>query len=380
MRGEVQGSLLALDAVPLETVHGRFLAHRFHNLCTGQPALAVACGDLSGGAPLPARVHSSCITSEAFGACDCDCAEQLGDALATIAAAGRGLLFYLSQEGRGAGFAAKALDRMLVQASGNTVTTFEAYDQLGLARDHRSYDEVAWMLRLLGVSAPLELLTNNPGKLDALAELGVAVAGHRPLAVAAHSFSRHYLAAKTGVGHLLAADPGEVAELPEPVERIVPSPVPGAPRMLTLASYLLPLRARRTEWFRLHLFFDVARRRERVVLAHGDGREPLVRVQRERLLERFPLRDRGARGRWQRAIDAMVDAGGGAALFLPEGEALRDDDAVLLASRLPAARARLLGGDTAGLGTRLARCGVSLGPPVPLAGDPPAAPALAAIG
>src|SRR5215468_10688416 len=155
MRPAIDGSLLALDERPLNTVHGRFRAHRFHNLSTGQPAVAVATGDITGRSPLLARVHSSCITSEAFGACDCDCAEQLDAAIAQIAHGGRGALFYLMQEGRGAGFVAKALDRMLVQASGNRLTTFEAYAQLGLPDDQRSYGEVAAMVRLLGVTAPL---------------------------------------------------------------------------------------------------------------------------------------------------------------------------------------------------------------------------------
>ena len=111
------GTLVALGAEPLVTRHGEFLVHRFHNCTSGTTALAVTFGDVGGGAPLHARVHSSCITSEAFGACDCDCADQLDGALAHIASCGRGVLFYLMQEGRGAGFVAKALDRMLVQAS-----------------------------------------------------------------------------------------------------------------------------------------------------------------------------------------------------------------------------------------------------------------------
>jgi 3,4-dihydroxy 2-butanone 4-phosphate synthase/GTP cyclohydrolase II len=98
MRPDVQGALLALDVRPLDTTHGRFRAHRFHNLTTGQPALAVAAGRLGGRAPILARVHSSCVTSEVYGACDCDCAEQLDAALAAIARAGRGVLFYLTQE------------------------------------------------------------------------------------------------------------------------------------------------------------------------------------------------------------------------------------------------------------------------------------------
>src|SRR5215469_2170114 len=223
MRPAIDGSLLALDERPLDTVHGRFRAHRFHNLTTGQPAVAVATGDITGRSPLLARVHSSCITSEVYGACDCDCAEQLDAALA--------------------GFAATARDRMLVQASGNRLTTFEAYSQLGLWRDQRRYDEVAAACRLLGVRAPLRLLTNNPEKVATLRDAGVAVGGHRPLAVHASPYSRHYLDAKSRSGHLLASAGGDAAQLPEPVRRLAPRRLHGVPGVFRLASYLIPLRA-----------------------------------------------------------------------------------------------------------------------------------------
>jgi GTP cyclohydrolase II len=370
MTARTHGSLLALGPTPIETEHGPFLVHRFVSLATGQPALAVTRGDLHEDAPLPTRVHSSCITSEAFGACDCDCAEQLDGALAHIALAGRGILFYLTQEGRGAGFVAKAFDRMLVQASGNALTTFEAYDRLGIAHDQRRYDEVAWMLRLLDVHGPLALLTNNPGKLGALEDLGVHVAGTRPLEIAAQSFSRHYLAAKSASGHRLHASPGDVAVPPEPVVAMEPEPVPGAPGMLRIASYMLPVRAGGVTWFRLHVALDPARRRERVVLVHGQAAEPLVRVQRERLLERLPLRDPGARGDWARAVEVMRDAGGGAALFVPGDDDVDDADAAFLASCLRARRARLLGdGVPEVVRTGLGRHGVTVAGGVPL---PPA--------
>jgi 3,4-dihydroxy 2-butanone 4-phosphate synthase/GTP cyclohydrolase II len=184
MTRRIDGALLAVGETALDTVHGPFRAHAFHNLTSGDPAVAVTCGDLGTAEPLVARVHSSCITSEAYGACDCDCAEQLDAALAQIAAEGRGALFYLTQEGRGAGFAAKARDRMLVQASRNRLTTFDAYEKMGLRKDQRRYDEVAAMCRLLGVRAPLCLLTNNPDKLASVGDAGVRMDGHRPLAAA----------------------------------------------------------------------------------------------------------------------------------------------------------------------------------------------------
>ena len=108
------GLLVSLGEEPLATRHGDFVAHRFLDCSTGEPTLAVTLGDVGADEPLLARVHSSCVTSEALGACDCDCAEQLDAALGQVARRGRGILFYLMQEGRGAGFVAKALDRMLV--------------------------------------------------------------------------------------------------------------------------------------------------------------------------------------------------------------------------------------------------------------------------
>ena len=347
MRTGVEGPLLALGVRPLDTVHGRFRAHLFHNLTTGQPAVAVACGRLSGRAPVLARVHSSCITSEVYGACDCDCAEQLDAALAAVAAAGRGVLFYLTQEGRGAGFAAKARDRMLVQASDHRLTTFEAYDRLGLGHDQRRYDEVGAACRLLGVTARLRVLTNNPEKLETLRAAGVAVAGHRALAVGASPFSRHYLAAKSRSGHLLSPGIGEPAALPERVRRLRPRPVHGLPRFLEIASYLLPLRTPAPAWFRLHLYLDVVARRERVVLTHGLTRRrrepPLVHVQHDALLDRFPLRRPRLARMWADARVAIVRHGAGCVLFLPAGEAPEPATLALLARHLPARRARWAG-------------------------------------
>ena len=366
MRPAIDGSLLALDERPLDTVHGRFRAHRFHNLSTGQPAVAVATGDITGRSPLLARVHSSCITSEVYGACDCDCAEQLDAALAAIAAAGCGVLFYLTQEGRGAGFAAKARDRMLVQASGNRLTTFEAYSQLGLWRDQRRYEEVAAACRLLGVRAPLRLLTNNPEKLATLRDAGVAVAGHRPLAVHASSYSRHYLDAKSRSGHLLPSAGGDAAQLPEPVRRLAPRRLRGVPGVFRLASYLIPLRAPAPTWFRLHLYLDVANTREHVVLTHGTprraGAAPLVHVQHDVLLERFPLR-RPRRARvWARVRAAIARQGAGCVLVLGECETSQAASLAVLARHLPRRGARWLGPPNDAVVTGLLREGVKLSP------------------
>lgn len=318
------GTLLALGDRRLATVHGDFRAHVFRNLATRSFVLAVARGDLRGSAPLLARVHSSCVTSETFGACDCDCAQQLEGALARIAERGRGAVFYLLQEGRGAGFAAKVRDRMIVQASRDRVTTFEAYERMGLGRDYRHYDDVPSALRLLDVTAPLQLLTNNPEKLAALEAEGVAVAGTAPIRHEPSPWNAHYLAAKSRSGHTLtdAAAALRAAELPGPVHDFEPTALPDAPRFVAVASYYLPVASGcgLPHWFRLHAYHDLEQGVERVVLQHDAARTavPLVHVQREALLERFPLREGGhRRDAWRAAVTRIVSRGAGIALFLP---------------------------------------------------------------
>jgi GTP cyclohydrolase II len=409
VRLDVAGQMLARGVVELETVHGPFDAHVFQNVASGGYAFALARGDLRGEAPLLARIHSSCITSETFGGCDCDCVDQLDLALQRIAAEGRGVVFYLMQEGRGAGFTAKARDRMMVQASRHRLDTFDAYERMGLVRDHRRYDEVGYASALLGVTAPLVLLTNNPDKLAALAELDVAVAGSAPLRKAASPYNAHYLSAKSRSGHALE-DPGDrngngAADLPEPVSNFAPYALPDAPRFVHLATYLLPVLPR-TEplpggphWFRAHAYFDLDAGREHVVLAYGprDAAAPLVRVQRESWLERFLLHGGGIhKRRWQETVRCFVAHGSGYAAFVPVAgfddalsERPADDDAaaMLLAHHLRGRGGHLLcaaddgapgaiGAADAAASEALLRRGIELLAPVTLAqrGEP-AAPA-----
>ncbi|MBY0280190.1 GTP cyclohydrolase II [Candidatus Binatia bacterium] len=361
-RHAVAGQMLHRGVVPLDTTHGPFAAHVLQNVASGSFAIALARGDLRGAMPLLARIHSSCVTSETFGGCDCDCVEQLDLALAHIADEDRGVVFYLMQEGRGAGFAAKARDRMLVQASRNRLTTFEAYERMGLGHDQRRYDEVGHACALLGVAAPLVLLTNNPDKLTALSDLGIAVAGSARLRQPASPYNQHYLAAKSRSGHALgdAADGPGAAELPEPVTDFAPYALPDAPRFVHLARYLLPVRLRGEPapsgpyWFRVHAYFDLTDGRERVVLAYGppDAPSPLVRVQHESLLERFP-RATGAvhKPLWHETVRRMVEHGAGYTAFVPIAgfdpqlrEPVVDDDAsaALLAHHLRGRTAHVL--------------------------------------
>jgi len=118
------------------------------------------------------RLHSSCLASEVFGALDCDCADQLREAMKLIASEGRGLVVHLHQEGRGQGLSHKiqAIHRM--QRDG--LDTVEAFDALGLKQDMRSYDEAVHLLHHLGISS-VRLISNNPRKVRYLQQHGVRV-------------------------------------------------------------------------------------------------------------------------------------------------------------------------------------------------------------
>jgi 3,4-dihydroxy 2-butanone 4-phosphate synthase/GTP cyclohydrolase II len=360
----VCGTLLHLGTQPADLPHGSFRIETFLNLSTRGLVLVLCHGDIGSPQPLLARVHSSCMTSETFGGCDCDCAGQLDAALEAIGRAGRGVVFYLLQEGRGAGFIAKARDRMMVQASRDRVTTFDAYARMGLGRDYRRYDDVAFAAAALGIGAPLVLLSNNPDKVEALRRANVTIADVLPLERAASPFNLHYLTSKSRSGHALSdpvAHAVAAAALPEQVAYFDPHPVAEWPRFVRVASYLLPIRAlppsQGVHWFRLHAFFDLAIHRERVLFtyARNIGVVPLVRVERESLLARFPLGDRRAHMRWREAVERIVARGAGCALFVlhddpvasadqPGAAVVAEDDALawLLARHVAKPAAELL--------------------------------------
>jgi hypothetical protein len=242
--------------------------------------------------------------------------------------ADRGVLFYLMQEGRGAGLSAKARDRMIVQASGHRVTTFEAFAAMGLPADLRTYEEVAPMTRLLGIRAPLRLLTNNPDKAAsvaaALADEKIEICGTQPIQGPDSPFNGDYLDAKERSGHALDRSGGlPVERAPEPVRVEPPMEAVGAPHLVSTAHYLLPvaiegelatgsrrptLDPRDVDWFRLRVVLDRRTARESIVLSRParqapDGLGSLGAVHpghgddyhRMDLIDRLPSRE--ARGR-----------------------------------------------------------------------------------
>jgi 3,4-dihydroxy 2-butanone 4-phosphate synthase/GTP cyclohydrolase II len=208
--------------------------------------VALTLGDITTEEPLLIRIHSECITSETLGGCDCDCVEQLDGALKRIADEGRGILFYLRQEGRGAGYSSKGRDRMAVCASNNQVETFEAYRQLGLPEDARNYGNLKDVFELLDINAPLQVMTNNPDKIAGLEGLGFEVAERCPLIIPPNPFNRFYLETKGNNGHQLEVDidgaATHVGDYPWEVTPFAPHRLEGAARFTHNASYPLPLR------------------------------------------------------------------------------------------------------------------------------------------
>jgi len=241
----VYGQTIYLAHCTLDTRYGLFRAYVFQDIIDKHYILALAHGDIVRAPVLYTRLHSSCVTSETLRGCDCDCVQQLEGALKVIAEKGNGILFYMMQEGRGVGYVGKARDRMLVQASLDQVSTFQAYAAMGLSKDHRNYENISHICRLLGITAPFVVLTNNPDKVEALRAQGIPLAGTERLEFEPSPFNIAYLSSKAAAGHALSR-PGETkvrrACLPEPVVPFKPHALPCAQRFIYAASYFLPMK------------------------------------------------------------------------------------------------------------------------------------------
>jgi 3,4-dihydroxy 2-butanone 4-phosphate synthase/GTP cyclohydrolase II len=186
-------------AASIPTRHGEFTAVGY-TARDGSEHVALVYGDVEGAEDVLVRVHSSCVTGDAFGSLRCDCGAQLDGALARVAAAGRGVVVYLSQEGRGIGLVNKLRAYELQQAGRDTV---DANVELGFPADAREYSVAAHALHDLGVRS-VRLMTNNPAKIDGLREHGIDVVGRAPLEVGACDHNLAYLEAKRDrMGHMV---------------------------------------------------------------------------------------------------------------------------------------------------------------------------------
>jgi 3,4-dihydroxy 2-butanone 4-phosphate synthase/GTP cyclohydrolase II len=189
-----------VEEINFPTEHGEFRLHLYRSLVSGNNHIALTKGKIERDAATLVRVHSRCLTGDVFGSLRCDCGPQLLHALAQIESAGRGVLVYMNQEGRGIGLENKIRAYALQDRGHDTV---EANEVLGFPADLRDYGVGAQILADLGVGK-IRLLTNNPRKVVGLSAFGLEIVDRVPIEIMANDVNRHYLEVKRDkLGHLL---------------------------------------------------------------------------------------------------------------------------------------------------------------------------------
>lgn len=193
-------TLKFIETCNLPTDLGEFKVHAFTEEAKSKDHLAIGMGDLLTNEPVLCRIHSQCITGESFFSMRCDCRYQLTESLTQIAEKGRGVVFYLQQEGRGIGLSNKIRAYNLQDKGFDTV---EANHQLGFKGDERGYDIVSGMINFLGIKK-VDLMTNNPKKIKALEAMGVIINQRVQISSSTNKYNEKYISTKIKkLGHLL---------------------------------------------------------------------------------------------------------------------------------------------------------------------------------
>ncbi|MEH7400953.1 MULTISPECIES: bifunctional 3,4-dihydroxy-2-butanone-4-phosphate synthase/GTP cyclohydrolase II [Bacillaceae] len=186
--------------IKLPTDFGDFKMIGYTNEIDGKEHIAIVKGKVDDGEPVLVRIHSECLTGDVFGSCRCDCGPQLQSTLSMIEEAGKGVIVYMRQEGRGIGLLNKLRAYKLQEEGFDTV---EANLNLGFDSDLRDYAISAQIIKDLGIES-IDLVTNNPVKIDALKSHGIQINNRVPIQTEMKMENEKYLITKIEkMGHLL---------------------------------------------------------------------------------------------------------------------------------------------------------------------------------
>jgi 3,4-dihydroxy 2-butanone 4-phosphate synthase/GTP cyclohydrolase II len=180
------------ETVSLPTAYGEFMLTPFRQLNNGLEHVALVKGEWQESESILCRVHSSCMTGDIFGSMRCECGEQLHKAMQMVEEAGKGVILYMNQEGRGIGLMNKIRAYKLQEEGQDTV---EANIHLGFRPDERDYGVGAQILQLLGAKK-LKLMTNNPVKRVGLESYGIEIVENIAIEIAPNLYNRHYMQTK----------------------------------------------------------------------------------------------------------------------------------------------------------------------------------------